>query len=155
MSQPTPATYDRLADLPPRAAVDWHDPTFRQFVTGAVREEARGGARRCFFVDRDCRQEGGYVPVLVVIDEPGIRPMIGPRPPDSTWFWGTTLDEAKRIADLVNHEAFGVDADEANQIIAANMALPGSVDDDDDECSSISLSQQEGTAGEAPRRDRV
>lgn len=113
--------------------INWHDETTRRFITSRVaRPEPGDTARRCFYVDDHHRDEGGVIPMLVREDQSGYVSMEGPNPPESTWYWGATPEEARGIAELVNRELFGISPEEANAIVGASMALQDDEDDEDD-----------------------
>ncbi len=102
--------------------INWHDETTRRFITGSVARPAPGDTTpRAFYVDDEHGDHLGLVPMLVTEDEPGYRPMYGDTPA-STWYWGSTLEEAEAICDLVNAELFGLTRAAALAIVGSSMA---------------------------------
>lgn len=81
------------------------------------------GKRWCYFVpeDQDPKVHGGYVPAVVVADEPGFYPCTGdPEKLQAPWVWGRTLKAAEKIAREQNAK-MGVTKEEELLIIASSM----------------------------------
>jgi hypothetical protein len=121
-------------DAPGLSPVDWlADGTARQFITGSVARPEPGKPRQAFYVDDTMRDEQGLIPTLVTEGAPGHRPRINKDDPRGTWHWGTDLETAEEVMDLVNAELFGIDRAAANQIIASSMGAARTEDDDQDD----------------------
>lgn len=76
----------------------------------------------CFWINetQDPSVHGGYVPSLVVENDPGHYPMIGdPRQHQAPWVWGD-LETAQRLAKEHN-ESMGINEERAMQIVASSM----------------------------------
>lgn len=80
--------------------------------------------RQCFYIDesQDPADHGGYVPSLVVENEPGHSPMTGNGVGAAPWVWGDTLQQAQSIAEERNLEMFKVTRQEAIDIVMSSMA---------------------------------
>lgn len=78
--------------------------------------------RRCFYVPRGAFEEGkGYVPSMVVENEPGHTPMRGDGPGSSPWYWGMTYEEACKAAEEANAK-LGITPEDAIDIVSSSMA---------------------------------
>jgi hypothetical protein len=62
----------------------------------------------------------GYVPSLVVQDDPGHYPMRGSGPFASPWYWGLTLDAARAACAAANAER-GITPEMAQDIVDSSM----------------------------------
>jgi len=81
------------------------------------------GKRWCYYVpeDQDPKVHGGYVPAVVVADEPGYYPCTGdPKKLQAPWVWGKSLTQAEKIAREMNLK-HGVSEEEALLIVASSM----------------------------------
>lgn len=78
----------------------------------------------CYYVPeaQDTREHGGYVPSLVIADEPGHSPMLGQGKGASPWVWGQTLEQAREVCDKANAD-MGISPEQANRILASSMAV--------------------------------
>lgn len=77
--------------------------------------------RRCFFIPTDAYVEGkGFVPSLVTENEPGHSPLTGNGDFAAPWYWGSTYEKAKALADTENTK-LGLTADDVTEIIASSM----------------------------------
>jgi len=79
--------------------------------------------RRCYWVPYDAFvPERGYVPSVVVEDEAGHSPLVGTGECSESWFWGMTHEQAKKVCDDANRRTFGLDPEEANEIVSSSLA---------------------------------
>lgn len=81
------------------------------------------GKRWCYWVDevQDPTIHGGYVPSVVVADEPGHYLLDGdPADHRAAYVWGATAAEAKEIAMAANLER-GISEREASDIVMSSM----------------------------------
>ena len=79
--------------------------------------------RFCYYIpqSQDPKEHGGFVPSLVVENEPGHSPMTGnPEKLQAPWVWGKTLDEADEVCRMMNEE-MGISPDAADRIVASSM----------------------------------
>ncbi len=75
----------------------------------------------CFYIDPGQDPGGeGYIPSLVVKDEPGHFPLSGRGDGAAPWRWGKTLAEAEAVCVKANADR-GVDKERAFEIIASSM----------------------------------
>lgn len=76
----------------------------------------------CYYVDptQDISEHGGFVPSLVIENEPGHRLMLGQGPLAAPWVWGDTIEQAERICDETNAK-MGIDAKRAMRIVCSSM----------------------------------
>ncbi len=75
----------------------------------------------CFYIDpsQDPGEEG-YVPSVVVENEPGHFPLSGRGDGAAPWRWGKTLEEAEATCTRQNTER-GITEDRACEIVASSM----------------------------------
>lgn len=81
------------------------------------------GPRQCYWIsglDMD-KEQTGYIPALVVENEPGYSLMAGNGPFAAPWIWGATLDQAEAVCQRVNRERFYLEPDETNEIVISSM----------------------------------
>ena len=78
----------------------------------------------CYYIPetQDPAEHGGYVPSLVIADEPGHHPMLGNGPGASPWKWGSTLAEAQAICEDANRK-LGVSKEHAMRIVMSSMSV--------------------------------
>lgn len=98
----------------------------RQLLGKALADEEQGSSgsepRRAFFVDESMRDEHGYIPGLVVEDEPGYHSMRGnPEEFQQPWYWGKDLATARRICAQANAK-MGISETDARAILASSHA---------------------------------
>lgn len=81
--------------------------------------------RYCYYVpeSQDPATHGGYVPSIVIENDPGHYPMMGQGEVAAPWVWGKTLDEARSIA-AVKNARLGLTQKRVAEIIASSMAKP-------------------------------
>jgi hypothetical protein len=86
-------------------------------------QTAQTQQRQCFWIDpaQDPTEHGGWVPSLVVEDEPGHSPMLGHGKLAAPWIWGATLDAAKQVCASTNAARFGLDEQQANEIVLSSI----------------------------------
>lgn len=90
------------------------------------------GPRQCYWIsglDMDADQTG-FIPALVVENEPGYSLMAGNGPFASPWLWGSTLDKAEAVCQQVNRETYYLEPDEANEIVISSMNASRDTDDE-------------------------
>lgn len=79
--------------------------------------------RRCYYISPlEYDEDRGYVPSLVVENEPGRSPMRGRGECAEPWYWGKTLESAEQTCDRVNKQRFGISPKTAMRIVASSMA---------------------------------
>ncbi len=79
--------------------------------------------RQCFYISPLEYDEGrGYVPSLVVENEPGRSPMRGRGEFAEPWYWGKTLEQAEQTCERVNKDRYGISHQTAARIVASSMA---------------------------------
>ncbi len=80
--------------------------------------------RQCYYINpsQDPNKHGGYVPSLVVQDEPGHSPMTGQGEGAAPWVWGKTLDEAEAACKAANAKR-GISELDAFEIVASSMRV--------------------------------
>jgi len=76
--------------------------------------------RFCYYIPHDAKTEDGYVPSMVVENEPGHHPMTGQCDCQVPWFWGHTREEAEAIARHQNAR-LGLSPGDASEIVASSM----------------------------------
>lgn len=84
------------------------------------------GKAWCYFVpaNQDPSNHGGFVPSLVVANEPGHTPMTGNgERMQQPWVWGTTFKEAEETCAYVNNQR-GIDPETARKIVESSMFHP-------------------------------
>lgn len=64
--------------------------------------------------------DGGYIPSVVVENEPGHFPLTGRGGGAAPWRWGKTLEEAEAVCAEVNADR-GIDEERASEIVASSM----------------------------------
>lgn len=114
-----------LKHVPETAAVVQRAEALERSITHAL---IRGGRsmkpRQCFYVPaaQNPAEHGGYVPSLVVENEPGHSPMAGnPEQLQAPWVWGATLDEARAACAKAN-QRLGLSEADVNDIVLSSMA---------------------------------
>jgi hypothetical protein len=75
----------------------------------------------CYDIVESSKDENGYIPVVVVENEPGYSPMLGNGPFATPWYWGHDFNAALKIAADVN-EKMGITPERAKDIIASSFA---------------------------------
>lgn len=75
----------------------------------------------CFYISpgQDPGTEG-YIPSVVVLDEPGHFPLCGRDDGAAPWRWGKTLEEAEAVCAKANAER-GMDEERVSEIVASSM----------------------------------
>src|SRR5262245_6151884 len=77
--------------------------------------------RQCFAVFESQRNERGFIPSLVTENEPGHSPLIGRGELSEPWYWGQTIEEARKVCDRANLER-GITPTAAAEIVASSIA---------------------------------
>lgn len=81
-----------------------------------------GEPRRCMYISPMQYDEGrGFVPSLVIENEPGHSPMRGRGEFAEPWYWGDTLDRAREVCDRYNQDRLGISPKTAMRIVASSM----------------------------------
>lgn len=93
--------------------------------------------RRALYVDGTMATDGGFIPCIVIEDEPFLYSMVdSPRSGEATWVWGPTLRDARRMVRLANDRLFGLDDVEVAEVIAAMLETRGLLNNcDGDNCT--------------------
>lgn len=81
--------------------------------------------RQCFYIDLAQSDEEGFIPSIVTEGEAGHSPMTGTGPHAAPWHWGPTYEQATAQASEQNRKVFGLDDDEALEIVASSMRASG------------------------------
>ena len=79
--------------------------------------------RQCYYISpsQNPDEYGGYVPSLVVENEPGHSPLVGdPAKHQAPWIWGQTLVEAETICNKLNAK-HGLSELDQHKIVASSM----------------------------------
>ena len=79
------------------------------------------GKRKCYYIPPDQRDEEGYIPSLVIEDEPGHTPFRGNGPCASPWHWGRTYEQARDLAAEMNRKDFGLDEMQVAAIMISSI----------------------------------
>lgn len=81
--------------------------------------------RQCLWISasQDPKIYGGYVPSLVVENEPGHSPLLGKGVGASPWTWGMDLKQAQEVCDKYNQDKLGLSKEECLQIVGSSMAV--------------------------------
>ncbi|TDC02666.1 hypothetical protein E1091_00245 [Micromonospora fluostatini] len=78
-------------------------------------------ARTAVWVFESERTERGYVPSVVVEGKPGHIPLSGQGEGAQPWYWGATLEEARKIATEHNARR-GLTESDVQEIVASSFA---------------------------------
>jgi hypothetical protein len=80
------------------------------------------GKNWCYYIPeaQDPTLFGGYVPSLVIENEPGHSPMLGQGPCSSPWVWGKTLDHAQQVCAATNAKR-GITEERALEIVMSSI----------------------------------
>jgi hypothetical protein len=82
------------------------------------------GKRYCIYVPYDTQVPGGFIPSVVIADEPGHIPLSGQGVGAAPWVWGPTHEDAEAAAKAYN-ERLGLSDLDVTLIIASSMAASG------------------------------
>lgn len=76
----------------------------------------------CFTIveTQDPKEHGGYVPSVVIENDPGHRPLLGNGRGATPWIWGQTLAEAQQTCQEANAKR-GISEEEAFRIVASTF----------------------------------
>lgn len=77
--------------------------------------------RTAFFIPSEQFDENGYIPSIVVEDEPGHTPLRG-GPNGTPWYWGRTYNEAAAVCRKANADK-GLSQEDVSTIIGSSMAV--------------------------------
>lgn len=77
-------------------------------------------SRRCYVILESEQGEHGYIPSLVIEDEPGYSPMTGDDDQEP-WYWGKTRGRANAVCARYNRQHFGISQCTADRIVASSM----------------------------------
>ena len=78
-------------------------------------------ARQCFVILETQCDEHGYIPSLVVENEPGHSPLTGRGEFATPWYWGKTVKRAREVCARVNLDRYGISKNTAARIVASTM----------------------------------
>lgn len=75
--------------------------------------------RWCYFIPP---QDGdnGFIPAMVIENQPGYRMMSGNGKGSAPWYWGKTEDKANEVCDEVNKN-HGINPKDKIQIVLSSM----------------------------------
>lgn len=77
--------------------------------------------RYCYYVCSTGQEDPrGIIPSVVYEGEPGHYPLVGRGTAATPWFWGKTLDEARKVCREQN-ERLGLSPEDVNKIVASSM----------------------------------
>lgn len=77
--------------------------------------------RQCMVILESQRDAHGYIPSLVIENEPGHWPMMGRGPMATPWYWGDTFEEATATAANYNARAYGLSPQDCADIQCSSM----------------------------------
>lgn len=83
--------------------------------------------RWCFAVFEWQRNEHGFVPSIVTEDEPGHAPLVGRGELAQPYYWGDTIDVARKTCDRANAK-IGISPEVAEHIVASSIATQTRLD---------------------------
>lgn len=82
----------------------------------------------CLYVDETMKdpETGRFIPSMIFENEPGHYPMKGdPSKHQAPWYVGSTIETAEETVKEINAEKYGVDEDQALNILISSMKASG------------------------------